>query len=59
MSVKEMIEASGYSGNFVVEGGGGKSWLLVVSKLGEKKILIDTSLLREWDTYFNITELWP
>ncbi|UVR10533.1 Imm65 family immunity protein [Bacteroides ovatus] len=32
---------------------------MVVSKLGEKKILIDTSLLRGWGTYFNITELWP
>ena len=59
MSAKEMIEASSYSGNLVVEGDGGKSWLLVVSKLGEKKILIDTSLLRGWGTYFNITELWP
>ena len=45
--------------NLVVEGDGGKSWLLVVSKLGEKKILIDTSLFRGWGTYFNITELWP
>ena len=59
MSAKEMIEASSYSGNLVVEGDGGKSWLLVVSKLGEKKILIDTSLFRGWGTYFNITELWP
>lgn len=55
MSAKEMIEASSYSGNLVVEGDGGKSWLLVVSKLGEKKILIDTSLFRGWGTYFNIT----
>lgn len=59
MSADEMIEASGYSGNLVQEGGGGVSWILVVSKLGEKRILIDLSLLEGWGTYFDITELWP
>ena len=59
MSADEMIDISGYSGNLVEEGGGGESWILVVSKLGKKKILIDISLLEGWGTYFNITELWP
>ena len=59
MYADEMIDISGYSGNLVEEGGGGESWILVVSKLGKKKILIDISLLEGWGTYFNITELWP
>ena len=60
MSADEMIELSGYSGNLGEEGGGGDEWLLVVSKRGEKKMLMDVSLLEPgWITYFNITELWP
>lgn len=60
MSVDEMIELTGYSGNLNMEGGGGKTWILVVSKRGEKKEMIDISLLEPgWITYFNITELWP
>lgn len=60
MSEDEMIELSDYSGNLCAEGGGGDEWLLVVSKRGEKKMLMDISLLEPgWLTYFNITELWP
>lgn len=60
MSVDEMVEQTGYSGNLNAEGGGGETWLLVVSKCGEKKKLIDISLLEPgWVTYFNIKELWP
>lgn len=42
MSVKEMIEASGYSGNLVVEGG--ESVGFSCFKLGEKENIVDTSL---------------
>lgn len=59
MSADEMIKVSGYSGNLLLEGGGGESWILVVSKHGVKKMLLDTSSLEGWGTYFNITELWP
>lgn len=60
MSTEEMIEQTGYSGNLLSEGGGGETWILVVSKRGEKKKLIDISLLEPgWVTYFNIKELWP
>lgn len=60
MSAEEMIEQTGYSGNLSREGGGGESWILVVSKCGEKKKLIEISLLEPgWVTYFNIKELWP
>ena len=60
MSTDVMIEQTGYSGNLNMEGGGGETWILVVSKRGEKKKLIDISLLEPgWVTYFNIKELWP
>ena len=60
MSTEEMIEQTGYSGNLLSEGGGGETWILVVSKRGEKKKLIDISSLEPgWVTYFNIKELWP
>ena len=60
MSTEEIIEQTGYSGNLLSEGGGGETWILVVSKRGEKKKLIDISLLEPgWITYFNIKELWP
>ncbi|MCR2005295.1 Imm65 family immunity protein [Bacteroides acidifaciens] len=60
MSTDVMIEQTGYSGNLNMEGGGGETWILVISKRGEKKKLIDISLLEPgWVTYFNIKELWP
>ncbi len=60
MSTDVMIEQTGYSGNLNMEGGGGETWILVVSKRGEKKKLIDISLFEPgWVTYFNIKELWP
>lgn len=60
MSAEEMIEQTGYSNNINMEFNGGETWVLVVSKRGEKKKLIEISLLEPgWVTYFNIKELWP
>lgn len=58
MSVNDIKQVTGYSGNPTVETDNTPKWYLVVSKLGEKRVLVDLSSYEEWTTCFDIVELW-
>lgn len=60
MPIEKVIEMTGYSSNLLEEFGWGERWVLVVSKLGENRMLIDNIFtIKGWISYFDVPELLP
>ncbi|WP_195470760.1 Imm65 family immunity protein [Bacteroides xylanisolvens] len=59
MSVADIKEMTGYSGNPMVEIDYTPKWCVVISKFGEKRALVELSSYEDWSSWFDIVELWP
>lgn len=59
ITVADIKEMTGYSGNPMVEIDYTSKWCVVISKFGEKRALVELSSYEDWSSWFDIVELWP
>lgn len=59
MAVGDMERITHYFGSPIVETEYTVKWFFAVSKLGQKKILVDFLQYEDKGSFFNLTELWP